>query len=89
MVKNLPASAGNTGSVLGWGTKTPHDSEQLSLCTTATEACMPGAHALQQEKPLQKKPMYHNYRVTPTLPNYRKPAHSNKDPAQPKINTIF
>ena len=24
VVKNMPSNAGNTGSVLGWGTKIPH-----------------------------------------------------------------
>ena len=28
--------------------------------TATTEACAPTAHALQQEKPLHKKPTYHN-----------------------------
>ena len=27
--------------------------EQLRLCTTTTEVCIPGARALQHEKPLQ------------------------------------
>lgn len=33
----------------GW---IPHDAEQLSLCVTITEACLPGARAVQQERPL-------------------------------------
>ena len=33
MIKNLPCSAGDKGSVLGLGTKIPHAVEQLSLCT--------------------------------------------------------
>ena len=38
MVKNLPANAGNTGSIPGPGTKSPHAAEQLSPCVTTTEA---------------------------------------------------
>ena len=35
-----------------WSRKIPHGAEQLSLCTTTAEARVPGAGALQQEKPL-------------------------------------
>ena len=49
-VKNLPANAGDTG-LDPWSGKIPHASEQLSLCTTTTEARVPRACALQQEKP--------------------------------------
>ena len=38
MVKNLPCSAGDLGSMPGQGTETPHGSEQPSLCTTSTES---------------------------------------------------
>ena len=43
-----------------------------------------GAGAPQQEKPAPD-----NLRVAPARCDWRKPAHSNKDPAQPKINNIF
>ena len=33
VVKNLPFSAGDSGSIPDWGTKIPHVSGQLSLCT--------------------------------------------------------
>ena len=52
VVENLPAKAGDTGSSPGPG-KPPHAAEQQSLCATATEACVPRARALQQEKPPQ------------------------------------
>ena len=59
MVKNPPASAGDTGSSPGpgrshmpWSNK-PHEPQLLSLHATTTEACVPRARALQQEKPLQ------------------------------------
>ena len=38
MVKNLPANAGDTGSIPGPGTKIPHAAGQPSLCVTTTEA---------------------------------------------------
>ena len=34
VVKNLPRNSGDVGSIPGPGTKIPHASEQLSLCTT-------------------------------------------------------
>ena len=37
MVKNLPANAGDAGSIPGLGTKIPHSMGQLSLFTTPTE----------------------------------------------------
>ena len=33
VVKNPPSNAGDAGSIPGWGTKSPHAIEQLSLCT--------------------------------------------------------
>jgi len=37
MVKNLPSSAGDTGSIPGRGTKIPHAVEQRSPCVTSRE----------------------------------------------------
>ena len=37
VVKNLPCSAGDTGLIPGWGTKSPHATEQLSSHTASTE----------------------------------------------------
>ena len=31
MVKNLPCDAGDVGSIPGWGTKSPHTTEQLNI----------------------------------------------------------
>ena len=74
MVKNLPASAGDTGSSPGPGrSHMPWSNEAcvpqlLSLCSgarepqllspsaTTTEARVPRARALQQEKPPNEKP---------------------------------
>ena len=41
-VKNLPAKAGDTGSIPGPGTKIPHAVEQLRPDSTTTE---PGSHS--------------------------------------------
>ena len=38
VVKNLPANAGDTGSIPGG--KIPHAPEQLSLCATTTEPAL-------------------------------------------------
>ena len=37
MVKNPPSNAGDTGSILGRGTRIPHAAGQLSPCTATTE----------------------------------------------------
>ena len=51
VAKNLPFNAGDAGSAPGWGTKIPHATEQLSLCTTATKPTRSRARVLQQERP--------------------------------------
>ena len=38
VANNPPCKAGDMGSIPGWGTKTPHASEQLSMCTTRESA---------------------------------------------------
>ena len=52
-VKNLPANAGDMGSIPNLGTKIPHIVGQLSPWATTTETCRPRAGALQKEKPPQ------------------------------------
>ena len=37
VVKNLPCSVGDVGSIPGQGTKIPHVLEQLNLCAAPTE----------------------------------------------------
>ena len=39
VVKNLPANAGDMGSI-PWSRKIPHAMEQLSPCTTTTEPAL-------------------------------------------------
>ena len=71
MEKNLPANAGDTGSIPGPGESCimqsnvvhvlqllilrsrAHEPQVRSLQAALVEACVPRAHALQQEKPLQ------------------------------------
>ena len=45
MVKHLPCSAGDVGSIPGWGTKMPHAAEKLSLWATARESGLEVPHA--------------------------------------------
>ena len=62
--KNLPAIAGDTGSIPGQGTKIPHAKGQRSLYTTTTELSSRAAWELQLLKlvcprdraPPQEKP---------------------------------
>ena len=68
-----------------WSRKIPHATEQLSACTTATEARVPRVLAAQQEKPPQWEAHAPQPRVVPARSNQRKPVHSNEDPMQPKI----
>ena len=75
VVKNLPANAGDTGSIPSPGrshmpqSNWAHVPQLLSLCSRA--------HALQQEKP----PQWEAHR-----PQLEESLCSKEDPAQPKIN---
>ena len=51
-----------------------------------TEARAPRTCAAQQEKPQQGEARAPQWRVAPAHRNYRKPACSNENPTQPKIN---
>ena len=44
VVKNLPCNAEDVGSIPGWGTKIPHNTEQLSLNSATTEPRSYGTH---------------------------------------------
>ena len=50
VVKNLPSSTGDAGSIPGQGAKIPHAAGQLSLCATATEPARSRACAPQLER---------------------------------------
>ena len=60
MVKNLPSSAGDMGSIPGWGTKilqSSHTSTREPTCCKTTEPMHSGARAPQLEK---RKPAGHS-----------------------------
>ena len=65
-----------------------HEPQLPSPRARTTEVHVPGAHAPQQDKPLQWEARAPQRRVAPALRNWRKPACSNEDPMQPKINKI-
>lgn len=44
VVKNLPCNAEDMGSIPGWGTKIPYNTEQLSLNSATTEPRSYDAH---------------------------------------------
>jgi hypothetical protein len=52
-----------------WSRKIPQASEQLSPCTTTSEARVPRACALQQEQPLQREAHAPQRTVAPVCPN--------------------
>ena len=60
VVKNLPTKTGDTGSILGPGTKIPHTKGDLSPCTTTTESTHSRAHAPQKTHHHNEKPVWHN-----------------------------
>ena len=61
VVKNLPASARDMGSIPGPGTKFPHAAEQLSLHAATSEFTCPKVCALQREATTMRSP--HNTTV--------------------------
>ena len=49
--KNLPSTAGDTGSIPGRGTKIPHAAGQLSPCATTTEPACRKLHSPRAVEP--------------------------------------
>ena len=80
VVKNPPFNAGDTGSIPGRGTKTPHTVGRLNPCTTTREA--------STARPLRSsavEPTLHNRRCPhPTAGKKKKPVHVNEDPVHQK-----
>ena len=66
MVKNPLSSAGDVGSISGWGTKIPHAVGQLSPCATARETC--GYHSEDPAQPKSKKRQLENPAATELQP---------------------
>ena len=93
VVKNLPSNAGDMGLIPGPGrSHMSPDSladvpQQLSLSAIATETHMPKAHTpcSATRETTTVRILLPQQRVTPSLCSWRKPAHSNKDPVQPKL----
>ena len=81
VVKNLPANAGDMGSIPGFR-RIPHTSEKLSLCATSTEATRPRT-CVSHRRSLCTA------RESSPHCNWRKPSHSNEDPEQSKIHTYI
>ena len=79
MVKNLPSSAGDAGSIPDRGTKIPLATGQLSPCAATTEPAHSGAHTPQLEKPTR-----HNYWActfwSPRTATREKPVRQTKSP---------
>ena len=79
--KESAFQSGDKGSILGQGTKIPHAVKQLSQCATTTEpplwsprattteAHMPRACVLQQEKPPQREARTPQQGVAPARRN--------------------
>ena len=63
-----------------WFRKIPLAAEQLSPCTTTTEARM-------TQSPRSATRGHHNEK--PACHNQRKPTHSNKDPVHPKLRNFL
>ena len=85
VVKNPPAKAGDMDSIPGPGTKIPHVSEQLNLCTTTAKACMSQSPCSATNRSHHnKKPAYHTQRAAPAHRIQRKPVDRNKDSVKPK-----
>ena len=73
MIKNLPASSGDSGSTPGQGIKIPHVLEQLSPWATITEGHMCSrAHTLQQEKQPQWEALELQLESSSCLPQLEK-----------------
>lgn len=68
MVNNLPTSAGDAGSIPGWGTEIPQAVGQLSAHATTRVPVL---------KPLRLPAVV-------SAPQLEGPMHCNEDPGQPK-----
>ena len=77
MVQWLSICGPTQGRPVVWSRKIPYAVEQLSLWATTTEAHVPGACEPQWARP----PLWEAY-----APSREEPVHSNRKPAQPRIN---
>ena len=97
MVENLPANAGDTGSSPGLGrSHVPRSNyarapQLLSLRSRAFEPQLLKPASLEPmfrntRSHCNEKPIHRNEEWPPIADNERKSAHSNENPAHPKIN---
>ena len=88
MIMNLPANAGGHGFD-PWAGMIPHVMRQLSSCANLLKP----VHLLPQfsnkRSHHNERPTHCNWSVGPAHCNERKPPHSKKDPAQPKIDKFI
>ena len=84
MILNLPTNAEDR--LDPQSNKIPPALGQLSPGATASEARVPIAWSLQQEKPLQWEARARQLESSPCLQQLEKSVCSSEDPAQPKIN---
>ena len=71
-----------------WCRKTSHAAGQLSPCTSTTEACVPGAHVLQREKPLQREAGAPQQKTIPRLSQLEKACAKQQRPSTAKNKWI-
>ena len=85
LVKNLPASSGDSGSIPGLGRCHLLWSSWTCGPQLLKPACLePLLH--NKRSHCNEKPKHRNSSVAPTCRNYRKPSCSNKNPVQTKSN---
>ena len=90
VVGSLPANAGDMGSVPGPERVHMPRSNQAhgpQLQSPLLKPVCPRARTMQQEKSPQREAQAPRRRTAPTFRNERKPACSNKDPAQPNTHS--
>ena len=86
VIKNKPASAVDTGLILRLGrSHRPQGNKARAPQQLSPHTWEPVLH---NEKPLQQEACAPQLEINPTYCNYRKSAHSNEDPTQPKVKQI-
>ena len=90
VVKNLPVTAEDPGSIPDPGPKIPYPMRQLSPCTATTEAHVPRAHALQWQKSPQREAWALRLQSS-LLSRELEKAHtrSNEDPVQSNVSKVI
>ena len=93
--ENLPASAGDTGSIPGLGrfhmqqSNKVHTPQLLRPRAATTKARAPRARALQQKKPGQREAQVSQWRVAPTPTTRKSPCKAMKIQCSQKTKIIW